>query len=48
MKRTGKVTALGTQVSSSDEGRTRMSMMYIEIDGIRLDVSDKIVTIEVD
>ena len=49
LKRTGKLTGVGTQVSSSEDGKVSFSTMFIEIDGIRIDVTnDKIVTVEVE
>ena len=49
MKRTGRLTGVGTQVSSSDDGKSSYSCMFIEVDGIRIDIpSDKIITVEID
>ena len=48
LKRTGKLTGVGTQVSSADDGKSSFATMFVEIDGVRIDVpNDKIITVDV-
>ena len=46
---TGKVTAVGTQVSSGGDGKSSFAIMYIEINGRRIDfIEGKKVTVIVE
>ena len=48
MKRTGYLTAVGTQVSGDGHGKGTATM-YVEIDGVRIDCpQDSKITIEVE